>query len=62
VSVTLLNDRVHAYDFAIKPLEYRNGFATVDMGRFACALSFNFLRSPPTGDITKCQSSKNDKT
>jgi len=29
VSVTLLNDGVSAYDFAMKLLEYRNGFDTI---------------------------------
>jgi len=30
VSVTLLNDGVSAYDFAMKLLEYRNGFDTTE--------------------------------
>jgi len=47
-SVTLLNDGVSSYDFAMKLLEYRNGSDIVGQGKFVCCVpAFNFLRTPP---------------
>ena len=53
----LVNVRVCVQDFAKKALDYRNDFDTVGQGKAcSCALVFNFLRLPPTVDITKCRS------
>ena len=62
LSVTLLNVRVCAPDFALKALEYRNDFDAVGYGKVcSCAPALNFLRFMPIGDITKCRSPKNGK-
>jgi len=53
VSITLLNNRVFAHDFALKALEYRNDFDTFGSGKVcSCAPIFNFLCMPPIGDTT----------
>jgi len=58
----LLNVRVCEPDFTMKMLEYRNDFDAVGEGKVcSCAAVFNFLRLPPTVDITKCRSPKNGK-
>jgi len=45
LSVTLLNVRDCAPDFAMKPLEYRNDFDAFGYGKVCCcACVFNFLR------------------
>jgi len=55
LSVTLLNDRVCAHNFATKALKYRNNFDTVGLGLkvCSCALAVNTTkrRSPKTGKI-----------
>jgi len=62
LSVTLLNVRDCAPDFAMKALEYRNDLDIVGEGKAcSCAPAFNFLRLPPTGDTTKCRSLKTAK-
>jgi len=62
LSVTLLNVRVCAPNFAMKALEYRNDFDAVRQGKVcSCAPVLNFLRLMPIGDITKCRSPKNGK-
>jgi len=45
-------------NFSMKALEYRNNF---DIGEGLQLCMFNFLRSPPTGDSTKCQNPKSGK-
>jgi len=62
MSIMLLNDGVSAYDFAMKLFDYRNNFDTVGQGKVcACALTFNFLCTPPNGDNTKCRTPKTHK-
>jgi len=57
--VTLLNVRVCTPDFAVKVLEYKKDFDTVEYGKACgCALVSNFLRLLPIGDTTKCRSPK----
>jgi len=46
-------------DFARKALEHRNDFDIVGQEKVcSCASIFNFLRLLPTGDTTKCRSTK----
>jgi len=60
LSITLLNVRVCASDFAMKALEYRNDFDAIGYGKVcSCAPMFHFLRLLLVGDNTKCRSSKN---
>ena len=62
LSVTLLNVRDCAPDFAMKALEYRKDFDAVGQAKVCrCALMLNFLRLMTIGDITKCRSPKNVK-
>ena len=62
LSVTLLNVRVCAPDFAMKALEYRNSFDAIGQGKVcSCAPVFNFVGLWPAGDNTKCQSPKEAK-
>jgi len=57
LSVTLLNVRDCAPDFAMQALEYRNDFDVI--GKVcSCATVFNFLILLPIGDNTKCRSPK----
>jgi len=58
-SVTLLNDRYYAHDFAMKALEYGNDSDRAGKRKVcSCAFTFNFLHMPPNGDTTKCQVQK----
>jgi len=60
LSVTLLNVKVCAPDFAMKAFEYRNDLDTVGQWKVcSCALVFSFLKLLPIGDTTKCRSPKN---
>ena len=58
LSVTLLNVRHCAPDFAMKPLEYRNDFDTLGRGRFVVV---HPCSSFSDCDTTKCRSSKYGK-
>ena len=62
LSVTLLNVRDCAPDFAMKALEFRNSVDAVGYGKVCgCAPVFNFLRLLPIGVTTKCRIPKNGK-
>ena len=62
LSVTLLNIRDCAPDFAMKALQYRNDLDAIAWGKVcSCASVFNFLRLLPSGNTTKCWSPKNGK-
>jgi len=59
LSIMLVNNRICAYNFTLKALDYRNNFVTVGYGKVcSLATALNFLRMSPIGNTTNAEVQK----